>query len=273
MADIKIGLLPTWSGSATTVRWFVMNNSGNTESFKFSGYSSQLIPGPGANAYRTLNSGTPLGAGADDIVIGRDARTVSGGGIVIGKGAIAGGNIRQAIAIGYECSAQGPGAINVGYQSTANGDSSMSFGLNNTSSGESSIVYGQNSTATQTATISIGRLTNATAVSSITIGRVLSNSSPYSTNMNGVSNVLTSTGNYNNIFNGSGNTISGTFSGVTMLSCFGRTATRSNATFVENLVIPGYATLDYADDTAAAAGGVVLGQVYHTSGTLKIRIV
>jgi hypothetical protein len=42
---------------------------------------------------------------------------------------------------------------------------------------------------------------------------------------------------------------------------------------VENLVVFKYASLDYADDTAAAAGGVVLGQVYHTSGTLKIRIV
>jgi len=27
-----------------------------------------------------------------------------------------------------------------------------------------------------------------------------------------------------------------------------------------------------ADDTAAAAGGVVLGQIYHTSGAMKIRI-
>lgn len=30
---------------------------------------------------------------------------------------------------------------------------------------------------------------------------------------------------------------------------------------------------DYADDTAAATGGVVLGGLYHTSGTLKIRLV
>jgi hypothetical protein len=31
--------------------------------------------------------------------------------------------------------------------------------------------------------------------------------------------------------------------------------------------------LDYADDTAAAAAGVVIGQMYHTSGTPKVRIV
>ena len=34
-----------------------------------------------------------------------------------------------------------------------------------------------------------------------------------------------------------------------------------------------YATLNFADDTAAAAGGIPLGGVYHTAGALKIRIV
>jgi hypothetical protein len=44
------------------------------------------------------------------------------------------------------------------------------------------------------------------------------------------------------------------------------------STFVENLVVFNYAALDFADDTAAAAGGVVLGQVYHNLGALRIRI-
>lgn len=39
----------------------------------------------------------------------------------------------------------------------------------------------------------------------------------------------------------------------------------------EGLQLPGIG--DYADDTAAAAGGVPLNGVYHTSGTLKIRLV
>jgi len=33
-----------------------------------------------------------------------------------------------------------------------------------------------------------------------------------------------------------------------------------------------YATLNYADDAAAATGGIPLGGVYHTAGALKIRI-
>ena len=58
-----------------------------------------------------------------------------------------------------------------------------------------------------------------------------------------------------------------------MLGTSGRTATTDSATFVENLVVFNYAALNFVDDTAAAAGGVVLGQVYHTGGVLKIRIV
>ena len=72
------------------------------------------------------------------------------------------------------------------------------------------------------------------------------------------------------------NTISGNTNGfdrLVMVGTSGRTATRSDATFVENLVVFNYAGLNFADDTAAAAGGVVLGQIYHTGGLMKIRIV
>jgi hypothetical protein len=58
-----------------------------------------------------------------------------------------------------------------------------------------------------------------------------------------------------------------------MLGTNTRTATTSGATFVENLVVFNYAALDFANDAAAAAGGVVLGQVYHNAGALRIRIV
>jgi hypothetical protein len=50
------------------------------------------------------------------------------------------------------------------------------------------------------------------------------------------------------------------------------TAQTDNIVVVPNLEIPNYASLDFADDTAAAAGGVVLGQVYHNNGALRIRI-
>jgi len=50
------------------------------------------------------------------------------------------------------------------------------------------------------------------------------------------------------------------------------TATVEACATVNMLQIANYANLNYADDTAAAAGGVALGQVYHNAGALRIRI-
>ena len=48
---------------------------------------------------------------------------------------------------------------------------------------------------------------------------------------------------------------------------------RNDEVTLPNLTISNYAALNYADDTAAAAGGVPLGGVYHNAGILQIRIV
>jgi hypothetical protein len=304
MADILISALPTWTGTAADVRWFVMNNSGNTETFKFSGYTSQLIlASTGNQTYQTpvsntngKSGGVAIGSGATlsststvpgDVAIGLNAVTAGGyGGIAIGRSVTATGGISKAVAIGDTVTVSNRG-IGIGNAVTSSGDGSVAIGLTNTASAETAIAIGGDVNVSQLCGIGIGRIiTNSGARSivmglsntatqqySVTLGSSLSNSSPFSNMIGGATNTLNSSGNYNNMFNGTGNTIGGTFSGVTMLSCFSRTATRSNATFVENLVIPGYATLDYANDAAAAAGGVVLGQVYHTAGTLKIRIV
>jgi hypothetical protein len=88
--------------------------------------------------------------------------------------------------------------------------------------------------------------------------------------LNGSGHNITSSPN-SSIIGGTGNTITSRANAV-MVGCSNRTATTSGATFVENLVVFNYTALDYADDTAAAAGGVVLGQVYHNAGALRIRI-
>jgi len=43
MSNTKISQLPLYSGTAADLRWFVMNNSGETETYKFSGYSSPFL--------------------------------------------------------------------------------------------------------------------------------------------------------------------------------------------------------------------------------------
>ena len=51
MANIKISQLPTYSGTPSDIRWFVMNNEGETITFKFSGYTSPFKPASGSNSY------------------------------------------------------------------------------------------------------------------------------------------------------------------------------------------------------------------------------
>ena len=43
MANTKISQLPSYTGTAADLRWFVMNNSGETETYKYSGYSSPFL--------------------------------------------------------------------------------------------------------------------------------------------------------------------------------------------------------------------------------------
>jgi hypothetical protein len=43
MANTKISQLPSYTGTAADLRWFVMNNSGETTTYKYSGYSSPFL--------------------------------------------------------------------------------------------------------------------------------------------------------------------------------------------------------------------------------------
>jgi hypothetical protein len=90
--------------------------------------------------------------------------------------------------------------------------------------------------------------------------------------MGGYANNIQSSSTNSQIIGGESNTISGR-TNVAMVACSGRTATTNSATFVENLVVFNYPALNFVDDTAAAAGGVVLGQIYHNNGAMRIRIV
>ena len=53
---------------------------------------------------------------------------------------------------------------------------------------------------------------------------------------------------------------------------YGITAATANTVTLKKLQMLDYATLSFADDAAAATGGIPLGGVYHTAGALKIRI-
>ena len=91
--------------------------------------------------------------------------------------------------------------------------------------------------------IAIGARADATATGAIAIGSDTSSSvAPKATAVNAVALG-------NNIIANTADTVS-----ITLLQ------------------IMNYATMSFADDAAAATGGIPLGGVYHTSGALKIRI-
>lgn len=259
--SVLMSTLPVYTGSAADLRWFVMNNSGQTQTFRFSGYTSPFVVENYSPASIFSTFGTPAVYDADCVgstVIGSETAAYDDYTTLFGWKAIGNNDIEG------RCSAFGADAQATSRETAA-------FGMSTRAAAYASTALGHNASSGGERATAVGNRTSASGFRGVTIGQDIQNSSPYGTMINGVSNTLNSSGNYNNIFNGTGNSITGTTSGATMIGCSGRTATTNNATFVENLVIFNYSNLDYPNDSAAAAGGVVLGQVYHNSGALRIR--
>ena len=300
MANVKISALPTWSGTAADLRWFVMNNSGETETFKFSGYTSPYkrvstnnsnniydTNAMGAGQFNTIIGGSSNTLSSDsdfNAIVGGTSNTISAGnrtrnGMLGGSGnSITNGDYSVILGAADSTSTASFAAILAGYGNNNNTYCGVVGGYGNTNGGEVNMIFG-NQCSTQGACGGIigarsSQLQGNTSTNiDCFIGGGNTNiiaTSIRTTILGGDINTITSSP-YSSIIGGTGNTLSGKTS-VVMLGCSGRTASTSGATFVENLVVFNYASLDYADDTAAAAGGVVLGQIYHTSGAMKIRI-
>jgi hypothetical protein len=246
MANTKISQLPIYSGTAADLRWFVMNDSGETTTFKFSGYTSQLIPGSGTDSYRTINSTGSTGTRA----------------IAIGKGSSAAGTDSVSIGdiSGYNL---GTGSINIGRHSQVAGDFAIAIGNNAFVSGSDSISIGRETAAYNGGIVLGGNVSRATGTHSITIGnnneRNLGagyssimgygnkigdppnfNPGPYNNIIASFSviNGDNSTIGYNNIFGGTGNIITGTTTGTTLLGISNSTGPLENDTvYLNNLKV------------------------------------
>jgi len=77
MANVKISALPSYTGSAADLRWFVMNNSGETETFKFSGYTSPYKR-VGTNNSNNIYDTTDMG-GTFSSIVGGEINQIQGG--------------------------------------------------------------------------------------------------------------------------------------------------------------------------------------------------
>jgi len=238
--------------------------TGNSNRYLIGGQNNTLLGG--------INSGmiggdgnTIASQGSNDVIIagigndmsfdsyrrgmfaGRDNNLSQGwqGVIIGGRNNIKSNGDDNGIFAGNGNSVTGNRAVALGGQSnTASGNNAVVSGFANTASGEHSAVIGG------------GGNNRAEKLRSVVIG-----------------------GESNRVSNGQGGVVvSGINNNVShnrsvIVGGQGQTTLQDDEAVVYKLRMTQYASLDFADDTAAAAGGVQLGQFYHTSGVVKIRIV
>jgi len=279
MANTKISQLPSYTGTAADVRWFVMNNSGETETYKYSGYTSPFVVENYTQASIFSTFGVPVVYDADCVgstVIGSEAVAYDDYTTLFGWKAIGNNDIEG------RCSAFGADA-------QASSRFSTALGMSSRASGSFSTAVGHNASAGNGDSTAIGALANASGYGSTAVGKGATSSSAYSSVIGGVDNTITgvgsgqgifvgqdcditATGTYNTIINGFQNVISGTstFSSilggnnntinnlgyVAMLGCSGRTADTDNTTYVERLRV--FGQLNFVPPTTQTGSTITL---------------
>ena len=242
MANTKISQLPSYTGTAADLRWFVMNNSGQTETFKYSGFSTSITFGSGTDSIKSVKS---TASGTNSIAIGNGAAASGTGDISIGNGSVSGGNT---IAIGNNFSSVANTAIAIGGSIFGNGTRMISIG-NDTAVENSGIVVGFQSRATNgSSNTTIGNLNGQNRGgfgSIIGYNNKIGDSPNFNpgsyNNIIGSNNVINETSNiygYNNIFGGTGNIITGNTSGTTLIGISNSTGPLLNDTvYLNNLQV------------------------------------
>lgn len=263
------------------------------------GGGAGLVSGAGTESMRSSDGLTVLPAqanGNNGIALGSNARANADSGISIGEGSNSGG---FATAVGKQTLAPGAQAVALGFANNASGANSIAIGRISSATSDC-IAIGNTTQSTASNGIAIGTEARSRAVDSINIGRksVVDDAIRVETvtiGSNGAGDTKSAqysvaigsrafaVGAYSVALGhtaataGDGGIAIGnnTIANLANSVALGRgvTAVWSNGTTVNLLAIASYASLDFANDAAAAGAGVPLGGVYHTSGALKIRIV
>ena len=264
--SVYISQLPEYSGSAADLRWFIMNNSGETTTFKYSGYTSPYKR-VGTNNTNNIYDTNAMG-GTYNVIIGGEINIINGGiyNAIIGgyDNDIINGGEYSFIANCYQASIGAGSNNNILGASGAIQGTSYNTGIYNAYNGNingarySVILGGFNTAITSWKSVNLGGegLTNNTSQWSSLIGGANNTltASEYGQIFGGFNNSITSSkkssiinsddcvisssnnaiDRYNTIIGGYGNTITGgTF--ISMIGTSGRTGTASATTYVENL--------------------------------------
>jgi len=241
-----------------------------------------IAVGGTSNDGRTIAIGTDVNAGARfSLVIGESNSASSDGAILIGR--LHSTSSDRGVSLGYQSDQSGSGQdkIGIGTLTEPNGGYSIAIGRNAEAKQAQGIGIGYNSQSRATNCVAIGnfaRVDDAVRVDTVAIGYD-AKAAQYSVAI-GASSIAVgeasiaigdagAAGNYAVAIG------DGAQSNNNETVAIGRNVTAINwtaSTTVNQLAIANYSSLNYADDTAAASGGVALGGVYHNAGALRIRI-
>lgn len=179
MANIKISALPVYTGTSSDLRWYVMNNENETTTFKFSGWTTPIVPADASNSVRSvyfasnknlspygvliggLNTNEITSTGNYNTLIGGEGNTISVGednSIFGSKNSIIGTSSNYSTIIGGRTHTINNqfGFIGGGAQNTAGYLSSAIGGFNLNATNQAAIFNGENNTATGANGVIIG---------------------------------------------------------------------------------------------------------------------
>lgn len=251
------------------------------------GGAAGLVSGAGADSMKSddsLTTGGTLARGVDDIVLGDGANSKTdasfGANIVIGAGASQTSGERN-IVMGRNSVVASSTTIVIG-DTAVDGGSNQSVIIGSgasTNSSDEQIVIGYGARGESNAGgICIGRDVDNGGLNGISIGR----QADASNNAISAGYQAVASGNESAAFGYSADATAGSsvalgdraLANLTESVAIGSQVTSlwASGTTVNQIAFKNYANINFADDTAAATGGVPLGGVYHTSGALKIRI-
>ena len=242
-----------------------------------------LVSSTGANSMKSADALTPsntaLASGNFSVAIGGD--TIASGGTSTALGFWAKGYGNASVAIGAYTQVAGGSSVGIGHNVTANGGSSIAIGrLAETSSGTSNgIAIGNFAKSRANSCIIIGD--NSVVDDSIRVDTVCIGSNTkaaqYSTALGArafaVGDYAISIGDANTYATGAiaiGDQAQSFNNGAVALGRNINAVAWNDSTTVNQLAFANVANLNFADQTAAVAGGVPTGGLYHTDGTVKI---
>ena len=246
MANTKISQLPSYTGTAADLRWFVMNNSGETETYKFSGYTSPFIStGTTNKVVQPLEDKALLQVGSGNTFNDYSGSNLKNALVVGNRNKVDGVADTPVMFIGNDLDSQqfGSYALHIGSGHYASGSYNLSIGDNSFEmNGSFGLIIGSGNGGSQlhkqwgTFGFNLGQSCQIQGIDGAFIygkNHTISGGQ-WGGIFGGIGNSISSSGNYNTIIGGESNSITGG-TNVSMIGCSGRTADASNTTYVENL--------------------------------------